>query len=387
MRAQLGVVIAVPGALPSEPVGTLPPPLRLVRQLRAAGAGHPTILAVADTDAANRWRARMQREGATVVTVDALADAVAADTTRRWVCVPGDLVLSGEGLPEALAGANGGGRTLLADGAPAWETTSPGGNGLLAWARAVCAGAPAPESGPVTHVLPPQRFAGRAADVEAARRLDAAVLGNLGHRQDPNFPRLTGRRLSRAMSRRFAAAGIAPNTVTLGGITVGVLAAAAFAQGTYPWLVAGALLLVLSRLLDDCDGEVARMTVRSTPFGARLDVIGDVVVYATVFTGLAIGLARSDPHGGHVWALVLLLFGAGMTTAIVLGLVTGTSLPEHSRLLKLLETFASGDFAYVFLPFALLDAVDFFFWGAAIGAQVYWVLLAIVVLQLRRRLT
>jgi phosphatidylglycerophosphate synthase len=238
----------------------------------------------------------------------------------------------------------------------------------------------------VAHVLPPQRYAGRASDPDAARRLDAAILGNLGHRQDPNFPRLTGRRISRAMSRRLAAAGVAPNLVTLGGIACGVLAAVAFARASYGWLLAGALLLVLSRLLDDCDGEVARMTVRSTRLGARLDVIGDVVVYTAVFTGLAVGLVRSDPHGGHLWALALLLSGAGMTTVIVLGAVTGTSLPEHSRLLKLLETGASGDFAYVFFPFALLDAVDFFFWGAAIGAQVYWMLLAIVVLRLRRRL-
>jgi phosphatidylglycerophosphate synthase len=294
--------------------------------------------------------------------------------------------MSGDGLREALENGAASGRTVLADGQPAWDTRPDGGNGLVAWARAVCSGQPAPAAGPVAHVLPPQRYVGRATDPDAARRLDAAILGNLGHRQDPNFPRLTGRRISRAISRRLAAAGASPNLVTLGGIACGVLAAVAFAQSSYGWLLAGALLLVFSRLLDDCDGEVARMTVRSTRLGARLDVTGDVVVYTTVFTGLAIGLMRSDPHGGHLWALGLLLFGAGMTTVIVLGAVTGTSLPEHSRLLKFLETGASGDFAYVFLPFALLDAVDIFFWGAAIGAQVYWVLLAVVVLRLRRRL-
>ena len=382
---QIGVVVAVPDGLPPDRVGTLPPPLRLVRQLHAAGVGRPTILAVGSAEAARRWKARMSAEGATAVALEGLGDAVAAaDASRRWLCVAGDLVVSGEGLREALGNGAGSGRTILPDGQPAWDTTPAGGNGVLAWARAVCMGKPAPSSGPVAHVLPPQRYAGRASDPEAARRLDAAVLENLGHRQDPNFPRLTGRRISRAMSRRLAAAGVAPNAVTLGGIAAGVLAAVAFAQASYPWLLVGALLLVFSRLLDDCDGEVARMTVRSTRLGARLDVVGDVVVYAAVFTGLAVGLLRSDPHGGHLWTLGLLLFGAGMTTAIVLGAVTGTSLPQHSRLLKFLETGASGDFAYVFLPFALLDAVDVFFWGAAIGAQVYWALLAVVVLRLRR---
>ena len=382
---ELGIVIAVPTDLPPHPIGTLPAPVRLLRQLRAAGATGPAWLVVDGDARAREWAEPARHEGAVALGVDEISPALSRERAAGWLCASGDLVLSGEGLADALDAASPGDRTELPDGDPAWVIAPAVLDGVSTWAAARCAGEPTMPDADVTRTLPVQRYAGRVRDEASARDLDHAVMGNLGHDHEPNFARLSGRHLSRVLSRPLARWGIAPNTVTLTATAVGLTAALCLGAGTYGWTLGGALLLVLSRLLDDADGEVARMTIRQTEFGARLDVASDLVVHASVFLGLALGLHRADPTGGHLLALALLLGGAAITTAIVLGVVTGTTLPQESRLLRLLETGASGDFAYVFLPFALLGWTHVFLWAAAIGAQAYWLLLLGVVIRLRRR--
>jgi phosphatidylglycerophosphate synthase/uncharacterized membrane protein YbhN (UPF0104 family) len=235
--------------------------------------------------------------------------------------------------------------------------------------------------------LPEQTILGRAVNTGAAAQLSRAVVAALGRAEDPNFTRLFGRTLSKWLSRRLAARGVTPNMVTLMGIAVGLGAAALIAQVGYLYTLAGAILLVFSRILDDCDGEVARLTLRQSVFGARLDVAGDIIVHAAAFLAVATSLHRSDPSGGYLWTVPLLLFGGAMTTVLVLGFVTGTSLPRESRLLRFMERSASGDFAYIFLVFAVIGRPQWFLWAAAIGAQFYWAVLGIAVLAFSRKQT
>ena len=75
-----------------------------------------------------------------------------------------------------------------------------------------------------------------------------------------------------------------PNQVTALSFLVGASAAVSFA--TYHW-VTGAILLQLHHFLDGADGNLARLTNRCTPFGAKLDQICDQVLRLLLFVGIA----------------------------------------------------------------------------------------------------
>ena len=85
-----------------------------------------------------------------------------------------------------------------------------------------------------------------------------------------------------------------------------MLAAAGFATGERPGMVAGAVLLYFAFVLDCVDGQLARYTRQFSKLGAWLDSIFDRTKEYVVFAGLAIGASRT---GDPVW----LLAGAALT--------------------------------------------------------------------------
>lgn len=81
---------------------------------------------------------------------------------------------------------------------------------------------------------------------------------------------------------------VTPNRLTVAAFGFGVLAAAAFAVGSYPFLLVGALLFHLSFVIDCMDGKIARLTGTGSVFGAWLDYVFDrlrVLVCAVALFG------------------------------------------------------------------------------------------------------
>jgi len=103
-------------------------------------------------------------------------------------------------------------------------------------------------------------------------------------------------RVNRVLSQRMATPALlrfpnlTPNQVTLVAFAVAVAAAVAFAVRSP---VVAALLVWLASVLDGSDGEVARLTYRSSRFGGFLDAVLDRAADALLLTGAAIYLARS----------------------------------------------------------------------------------------------
>jgi hypothetical protein len=105
---------------------------------------------------------------------------------------------------------------------------------------------------------------------------------------------------SKYIARWAARRGLTPNQVTLTSAAIGVLAAAAFATGHRPGLVAGAILLQAAFTLDCVDGQLARYTRTFSSFGAWLDSVFDRGKEYLVYAGLAFGAGRV---GDPVWLL------------------------------------------------------------------------------------
>ena len=90
---------------------------------------------------------------------------------------------------------------------------------------------------------------------------------------------------------------VQPNHFTLLRLIVGLAGAAYFAAGHCA--NTAALLIAFSNFLDHTDGELARMTGKTSRFGHYFDLVSDAVVTISMFIGIGVGLAR---QGMDTWA-------------------------------------------------------------------------------------
>jgi archaetidylinositol phosphate synthase len=100
-------------------------------------------------------------------------------------------------------------------------------------------------------------------------------------------------RLARFLVAPLRDTGVTPNHLTTLRLATGLGAAAALTQGEARWDVWAGFLWVLSTLLDYADGELARMTGKTSAFGHVYDYTTDVLVNALFFVSVGIGLQGS----------------------------------------------------------------------------------------------
>jgi len=115
--------------------------------------------------------------------------------------------------------------------------------------------------------------------------------------------------------RPLAKTSVTPNQVTTVRIIAGVGAAMALAYGDPAWSSYGALLFMLSMLLDRADGDLARMTGRTSPGGHTYDLFADAFCNALIFVGLGIGLRES---GFGLWAIPMGALAGGAVATILM---------------------------------------------------------------------
>jgi len=146
--------------------------------------------------------------------------------------------------------------------------------------------------------------------------------------------------IARAISRL----GIPPNWMTVLGLIANVAVALLVARGH---LRVGGLLIILASLFDAFDGAVARVSGRTSSFGAFLDSTLDrfseaviylglllyylrqgqqmetILVYATIVGSLMVSYARARAEGLGLQCKVGLLTRAERIFLLVIGLVAG----------------------------------------------------------------
>ncbi|MBI4387385.1 MAG: CDP-alcohol phosphatidyltransferase family protein [Elusimicrobia bacterium] len=143
----------------------------------------------------------------------------------------------------------------------------------------------------------------------------------------------------------------------------------------YPRQVLGAVLLWTCCILDGCDGEVARLKRLASPWGGRYDVIADNIVHAAVFTAIAVQVRRTGAGLGWITPSVLMLTGVPASMYSAWRLIL--SKPEASRppSTRAFERIASRDFIYIVLVLTLIQRLEWFVWGAAVGSHIFWIAL------------
>ncbi|MBA3741910.1 phosphatidylinositol phosphate synthase [Sporichthya sp.] len=146
-------------------------------------------------------------------------------------------------------------------------------------------------------------------------------------------------RIFTPVARALVRAGISPDVVTIVG-TLGVMAGALllFPQGEFFW---GTIVITAFVFSDIVDGLMARMTERSSTWGAYLDSTLDRFGDAAVFGGLAMWFAGGG-NNDLLCALALYNLGAGSIVSYAkaraegLGMTANVGIAERSDRLALI---------------------------------------------------
>lgn len=131
----------------------------------------------------------------------------------------------------------------------------------------------------------PEAFA-RVVHPQDADAIERAYIRHLNGKESYFTKKI--RRFSVPLSSRLARHGVRPSTVTLGGLVLAMASAWCLAQGPYLWGVLGGVLYYASMVCDCSDGEVARLTLRDSPFGAWLETFVDYSTYIMLWWALVL---------------------------------------------------------------------------------------------------
>ncbi|MDH3473746.1 MAG: CDP-alcohol phosphatidyltransferase family protein [Rhodospirillales bacterium] len=179
-------------------------------------------------------------------------------------------------------------------------------------------------------------------------------------------------RLARHLIRPLAAVRVHPNAVTAMSLFLALAAAWLYATGDEAAANWAGGLFVLARFLDHVDGELARLTGKTSKFGYYFDYLTGALSFGALFLGIGIGLSAGWLEG---WSIAL---GAAAAALAVVSAVLNVT---QDRLKHLAEGEAVGypayggfeleDGIYLIAPITWLGLIMPFFLAATVGAIVY----------------
>jgi archaetidylinositol phosphate synthase len=175
-------------------------------------------------------------------------------------------------------------------------------------------------------------------------------------------------RIVRVGVEPLAKTRITPNQLTSVRLGVAIGAAALMAVGPR-WHIYGAGLFVLSMLLDRADGELARITGRTSPWGHTYDLFSDALANTLIFVGIGIGL-RAEAFG--LWSIPMgILAGGGVAFILWLVMRIESVAGERAAEFDNVGGFDPDD-AMLAIPVAvILGWTDQLLIAASIGAPVF----------------
>ena len=146
------------------------------------------------------------------------------------------------------------------------------------------------------------------------------------------------------IGKAFASTGLSPNVWTSVGLVFAFLSALVYGLNIELALIIGGILLLISGFFDIVDGQVARVTKKTSRQGGFLDSVFDKIAEVAIFTGILIG-GYAQPH------LVLL--------AITLSLLVSYARARAESLGIKLQGIGIGERAERLLVIAIIGMIGF----------------------------
>ena len=97
------------------------------------------------------------------------------------------------------------------------------------------------------------------------------------------------------VGKGFAATGLSPNFWTVVGLVIALSSAVVYGMGVEFGLIIGGILLLVSGFFDMVDGQVARVTGKTSKKGEYLDSMFDKISEVAIFLGILVG-GYAEPY-------------------------------------------------------------------------------------------
>ena len=146
------------------------------------------------------------------------------------------------------------------------------------------------------------------------------------------------------MGKGFASTGLSPNFWTFVGLGFALAAAVVYGMGIEFGLIIGGVLLLVSGFFDMVDGQVARVTGKTSKKGEYFDSMFDKISEVAIFLGILIG-GYAEPY------LILL--------AITLSLLVSYARAKSDLINIKLQGIGIGERAERLLVIAIIGIVGF----------------------------
>jgi archaetidylinositol phosphate synthase len=193
-------------------------------------------------------------------------------------------------------------------------------------------------------------------------------------------------RLARRLVSPLKDSWVTPNYLTSVRLLIGLAAAAAFLPGTYAWSNLGALLAVLSNFADHTDGELARLSGKTSRVGHLYDLASDACVTVALFLAMGLGVSAGNRLSSPVPPGVL-----GAIAGIAIALIFFLRMRIEERAGKVatrqssLRGFETEDILYLLPLVTLCNGVSTFILTASIGAPLFAAWVAVDYLRVSRK--
>ena len=93
----------------------------------------------------------------------------------------------------------------------------------------------------------------------------------------------------------FASTGLSPNFWTTIGLVLAIISAIVYGLGMEYGLLLGGILLLISGFFDMVDGQVARVSGKTSKKGSYLDSMFDKIAEVAIFLGILVG-GYAEPY-------------------------------------------------------------------------------------------
>jgi archaetidylinositol phosphate synthase len=185
-------------------------------------------------------------------------------------------------------------------------------------------------------------------------------------------------RLARRLVAPLKDSWVTPNHLTTVRLAVGLAAAAAFLPGTYAFSNLAALLLILSNFLDHTDGELARMSGKSSRIGHVYDLASDAVVTILLFLAMGAGVSETPDTVLQIPPVALgLVAGCAIALIFFLRMRIEDMVGKAANQQASLAGFETEDVLYLLPLVTLSNCVVPFLTAAALFAPLFalWVVI------------
>ena len=146
------------------------------------------------------------------------------------------------------------------------------------------------------------------------------------------------------VGKGFASTGLSPNFWTVVGLIIALSSAVVYGMGIEFGLIIGGILLLVSGFFDMVDGQVARVTGKTSKKGEYLDSMFDIISEVAIFLGILVG-GYAEPY------LVLL--------AITLSLLVSYARAKSDLINIKLQGIGIGERAERLLVIAIIGIIGF----------------------------